>query len=283
MLQIRLFYDIIQDMKEKLAILPIIICLGIGGPVVASDCIGDTCDIDTTYWDDTDTLTLVTDEKLGDDSVLLIDTVSDQTCLPVSDDYCPFDTDTECEIWHKKPMMRENVSPRSPRIRDVKMHNFIGSVIYNGGIDATNPAARPLLARYQLLMRAARACCTDGLVYSLQRAGASDGTIYKFLVDDANFYNLGARCLMTTDDEIATQDFDTITPVMVSDVRNECLCQSREWFTAMLAPFQQAYTMMPEFADSEFLYTYTDGLQRTTTVSINQDVQNVLGQLAMCP
>ena len=194
-------------------------------------------------------------------------------------DGCPFDSETECEIWRRKPIVRETVSPRSPTIRIDTLNAFISAAKCNASIKATEPVAAPLLDRYKMLMRSANACCTDGLVYSLKNAGASEGLIYKFMADDANFYGFGSRCLMMTDEELDTKYPNTAT----ADVRNGCLCRGRQWFAAMLAPFQQAYAAAPEFADQKFYYTYTDGLQRQITVSINNDVQNVLKQLELCP
>ena len=75
----------------------------------------------------------------------------------------------------------------------------------------------------------------------------------------------------------------TATAVVAADVRNGCLCRGRQWFSAMLAPFQQVYSALPEFKNTQFNYTYKDGLQREITVSINNDVQNVLKQLSQCP
>jgi hypothetical protein len=103
------------------------------------------------------------------------------------------------------------------------------------------------------------------------------------LVDDATFYGFGNRCLMTTDHELDTKYPNTSTATVVADVRNGCLCRGRQWFKAMLAPFEQAYNEMPEFRDMPFYYTYQDGLKREVTVSINNDVQNVLKQLEQCP
>ena len=77
--------------------------------------------------------------------------------------------------------------------------------------------------------------------------------------------------------------FGFTTAVVAADVRNGCLCRGRQWFKAMLAPFEQAYNALPEFKDTEFYYTYTDGLKREITVSVNNDVQNVLKQLEQCP
>lgn len=201
----------------------------------------------------------------------------------MSDDGCPFETEVECDIWRRKPIVRETVSPRSPKIRDAKLYEFIDAASYDTNIDASDPAAAPLVARYKMLMQSAQACCTDGMVYSLKKAGASDGLVYKFLADDANFYGFGARCLMMTDSELDTNYRNTATATVVADVRNGCLCRGRQWFSAMLAPFNQVYDALPEFKNTPFHYTYTDGLQRQTTVSINKDVQNVMNQLAQCP
>lgn len=200
-----------------------------------------------------------------------------------SDDGCPFETDAECEIWRKKPIVRETVAPRSKKLRNLNMAEFVGVAACDKNISASHPVAAPLLERYKLLMRSAQACCTDGMVYSLKQAGASDGLVYKFMSDDANFYGFGARCLMMTDHELDTKYPNTATASVAADVRNGCLCRGRQWFSAMLAPFQQAYETLPEFKNAPFMYTYTDGLQREITVSVNNDVQNVLKQLAQCP
>lgn len=201
----------------------------------------------------------------------------------VVDDGCPFESETECEIWRRKPIVHETVSPRSPRIRESALNAFISAAKCNGNISANEDISAPLLDRYKMLMRSANACCTDGLVYALKRAGASDGLVYKFMADDANFYGFGARCLMMTDDELDKKYPNTATAAITADVRNGCLCRGRQWFEAMLAPFKQAYAAAPEFANQKFYYTYTDGLQRQTTVSVNNDVQNVLKQLEVCP
>ncbi len=198
-------------------------------------------------------------------------------------DGCPFESETECEIWRRKPIIRETVSPRSPKINAINMSEFISAAKCDKTIRADAPVAAPLLQRYKMLMKSANACCTDGMAYSLRAAGASDGLVYKFLADDANFYGLGARCLMMTDTELDEKYPNTATAAVAADVRNGCLCRGRQWFTAMLAPFADAYKQVPGFADQKFYYTYTDGLGREITVSVNNDVQNVLNQLALCP
>ena len=200
-----------------------------------------------------------------------------------TDDGCPFETETECEIWRRKPIVRETVSPRSPKLRDAKVAEFVQATQCNIHVTANEAVSAPLLDRYKMLMRSAQACCTDGIAYALKQAGASDGLVYKFMVDDANFYGFGARCLMMTDHELDTKYPNTATAVVAADVRNGCLCRGRQWFQAMLAPFEQVYQANPEFKTAQFNYTYKDGLQREVTVSVNNDVQNVLKQLSQCP
>lgn len=199
------------------------------------------------------------------------------------DDGCPFETETECEIWRRKPIVRETLSPRSPRLRDANVAAFVNAAECNEHITANEAVSAPLLDRYKMLMRSAQACCTDGMVHALKKAGASEGLIYKFMADDANFYGFGSRCLMMTDYDLDTKYPNTATAVVAADVRNGCLCRGRQWFQAMLAPFQQVYQELPEFKNTQFNYTYTDGLQREITVSVNNDVQNVLKQLSQCP
>jgi hypothetical protein len=208
---------------------------------------------------------------------------ADNVQIIESGDGCPFETAAECDIWRKKPMVRETLSPRSPKIRAEKMQEFICAARDNNRIKADSPAAAPLLERYKMLLNSARACCTDGMAHELKRAGATDGLVYKFLSDDANFYGLGGRCLMMTDTDFDTKYPNTATAAVAADVRNGCLCRSRQWFRAMLAPFADAFEAVPEFAKEKFDYTYVDGLQRQVTVSINNDVRNVLDQLALCP
>ena len=198
-------------------------------------------------------------------------------------DGCPFDSETECNIWRRKPIIRETVSPRSSEIRMDAVQAIAGRVGCGHEVSANEDIAAPLLDRYKMLMRSARACCTEGMAYQLKRAGASDGLVYKFMSDDANFYGIGDRCLMMTDAELDEKYPNMSVAVVAADVRNGCLCRGRQWFNAMLAPFRQVYAAAPEFKNQKFYYTYTDGLQRRVTVSVNNDVQNVLNQLALCP
>lgn len=199
------------------------------------------------------------------------------------DDGCPFKTLNECDIWRTKPMVREVVAPRSNALRPAAMQTFIDATRENPDIIATDAAAKPMLSRYHALVQSARSCCTEGIKYSLKRAGATDDLIYKFLIDDANFYGLGSRCLMMSDADMQMNFPGNATANVAAGVRDGCLCRGRQWFSAMLAPFITAYAENPEFATAPFEYTYIDGLDRETTVSVNYDVQNVLDILETCP
>ncbi|MCL2331499.1 MAG: hypothetical protein FWC61_03070 [Proteobacteria bacterium] len=209
-------------------------------------------------------------------------TIAIETCEGTKYVECPFTTDWECKIWLKKPQVSEAISPRAPRIRQVNVDALAALIKSGNEITPDVADARPLVARYRTLMSMARACCTDGMVSQLASAGATQGLIYKFLVDDANFYGFGDRCLMMTDRDL-NRFANTATSSIVGDVRNGCLCRQRQWYRALLAPFQQVEEAAPEWSSQRFDYTYTDGLQRQVTVSINNDVKNVLTQLNNCP
>jgi len=197
---------------------------------------------------------------------------------------CPFNTDLECHIWRTKPHVRETVAPRRPVLAADRMDNIIAALQCDGHLDANDPDAAPLLARYKLLMAASNSCCRDGITYHLRRAGATPGLVYKFVLDDANFYGFGARCLMMSDADLsASFAGGTATAETVADVRNACLCPGRAWFNSLLAPFGQIYAAVPWWENHPFEFTYTDGLQRQITVDINRDVRNVMNQLASCP
>ncbi len=275
---------------KQLKILSSLLVVCLASHAYASDCIGPDCDIEPFA-----PQVMVVPESAPVDSYrqTVIDfAMAGGACcdwemaeimLMRAENSCPFDTEWECRIWRRKPMVKESVAPRSPRIRDVNIDAFVAAAQCDANIDATADAAAPLLARYRMLMNATQACCTEGMIYTLRNAGASNGLVYKYLVDDANFYGFNTRCLMMSDEELAENYSDAITPDSVATVRDKCLCRGREWFWGMLAPFTQIYDIMPEFAYAPFNYTYIDGLGRETTVSVNQDVQNVLYQLQQCP
>lgn len=188
---------------------------------------------------------------------------------------CPFETNAECEIWRTKPAVRESVQPRVAKLSAQNMNALVRAACINPNITANNPLAAGLLGRYKLLLKSARACCTDGMVYRLKQSGGTDAEIYEFLIDDANGKDLGGRCLMMTPGQETSK--------IATDVRMACLCHGRDWFTAMLAPFRDVWRAAPQFANAAFNYTYDDGLGRTVTVSINDDVKNILNQLELCP
>ncbi len=113
------------------------------------------------------------------------------------------------------------------------------------------------------------------MVNKLHDAGASRGLIYKFLVDDANFYGFSDRCLMTSNEELRERYPATATAAAVAGVRDICLCQRRDYFDALLAPFDN-------FSDAEFIYSFKDGLDRDVNVSITNDVQTVKHLISQC-
>lgn len=202
-----------------------------------------------------------------------------------SSDYasCPFNTVSECAVWHKKPIVSESVAPRSNALRDGVMCEMSDEIEKNPNISANEKVMAPLLQRYRVLMRASQSCCTGGITYKLHKAGAEQELVYKFLSDDANFSGFSMRCMVMGDDEIQNIDKYVATAATVADVRNGCVCKSKSNLRALLAPFVQLYREYPSFANAPFEYRHYDGVGRAVVNSVNADVQNVLHQLEMCP
>ena len=196
---------------------------------------------------------------------------------------CPFATPKECAVWRRKPVVSESVAPRSRTLRDSVMCDIGSALEENPNITATNKVMTPLLQRYKVLMRVSQSCCTGGIMNKLKMAGMKKESIYRFLTDDANFSGFGTRCVVMDDTEIAQADKRPATSATIADVRNECICKSKNEIRALLAPFEQLYADYPEFADAPFEYRHYDGVGRAVTDSINTDVQNVLHQLEQCP
>jgi len=196
---------------------------------------------------------------------------------------CPFETEAECRIWLRKPTVRETVTGLASGVHAGRIADLIALSRAGNAITADMPKAAPLLNRYRALLAASQACCTSGMIHGLRSSGVAQGMIYRIMMDDANFFQFQERCLMITDEEFMMYSEATTTTGLAADVRDGCLCRSREYFESLLMPFPHMWRSTPPFADSGFEWTYADGLGRMTTVSINQDVQNVLDRLQFCP
>ena len=255
----------------------------------ASECVDDDC-----YFDDE--IVMVEEsapaidilEPQDPDNNFWIDDdfsyeITDESFMCNYDYGCPFDTAWECEIWNKKPVQNAAVYPRSEHLSSVKMDGILATLTFNGDIDAEDPMAAPLVERYEILMRASKNCCSEGIIYKMRKKDASDKKVYNFLKDDANEFAVGSRCLVMTNQEIDSSYSNGVTGDMVIGVRNSCLCKNRQWFDTLLEPFYDLYELAPDFEYSPFYYTYLDGFQREITVSINQDVQTVMDFLQYCP
>jgi hypothetical protein len=188
---------------------------------------------------------------------------------------CPFHTILECEVWTTKPHVKENIALPARSIGRKNTDALRRAIDSGGPVDINAPYARPLIGRYKMLMKAARACCSAGMESKLKADGATPGLIYKYMSDDANFYGFNDRCLVMDDEELSARYPETAAANAVSDVRDACLCGRREWFGALLAPFD-------DFSDTDFVYSYQDGLKRDVNVSITDDVRRVQEALLRC-
>lgn len=280
-------------MKTRISFLAIIaVALG-GGHINASECIGDDCDfqpiifeqniapMDFVEIDEPLTPVIADTEPIITDIYDTCDYVEEETC--VYDYNCPFSTAEECAIWYKKPAFKTNIHPRAPHFTDVRVDDMLYAIYSNYNISANAPEMSPLLDRYLILMKASRACCSEGIMYKMRQNGASDNAIYEFLKDDANYYAVASRCMVMNDDEFADSYSNGVTKKMAIEVRNACLCKNRQWFETLLQPYFDVYSRAPMFEERPFLYNYTDDMQRPVTVYINAEVHNTIGLIGACP
>ena len=282
-------------MKRYISILSLlVIAFGIN-PIIASECIDEDCELD-----DAVVVATVIEEDAPDilepidpaqnfwiDDDFSYDIESDDEICEIDESIynynCPFDTTAECEVWYTKPIYNESVAPRAPHLSSVKTDGILATLTFSGTIDANDDLAKPLLERYQILMRASHACCSEGIIYKMRQKGAKDAEVYQFLKDDANEFAVASRCMVMNDDEIAHSYSNGVTGQMIADVRNACLCKNRQWFESLLEPFFDIYERAPLFADRPFVYSYTDSMQRDITVYVNDEIQTTSGLLGACP
>lgn len=268
-------------MKNKISFLAVFaIALNVNY-VCASECIGDDCEFAPV-------------ESIEEIDMLVPAryefnwSVPEQTCVESEQmceyDYnCPFDSAEACAVWYKKPVFKTTVAPRAPHINPVRVDDMIFAMYSYDEVSANAPEMAPLMQRYHMLMKASNACCTAGITYKMREKGASDKAVYQFLKDDANRFAMTKRCLVTDNKDITPEYSNGVTGEMVADVRNLCLCKNKKWFDSMLQPFVDIYERVPSFSDEPFVYSYTDGMGREINVSVNEDVQNVLNLLSVCP
>ncbi len=268
-------------MKNKISFLAVLaIALGVNY-ANASDCVDEDCELNS--------VVVVAESEPVD--ILEPHTVNEnlwasnvETQSDCEYDYnCPFDSAEKCAIWYKKPVYKQAVYPREPHINPVKIDDIIYALNTNSGTSANVSVFAPLVERYNMLMRASKACCNEGIIYKLHNKNALDAQIYKFLKDDANYFAVGSRCLVMADSDISSEYSNGVDGQMINEVRDACLCKNRKWFDSLLNPFIDVYNRVPEFKSSAFEYKYTDGLNRHISVSINKDVQNAINMLANCP
>lgn len=268
-------------MKHKISFLAIIAMALNVNYVRASECIDDDCDLKPIVIEENINIDELSGPVKYEINVPAKDTSSETSC---DYDYnCPFDTAAECDIWYTKPVYAASLEPRAPHINPVLVDDILYAIYSNYEITANDCAMSPLLERYKILMNASKSCCTSGIIYKMHADKLSDKDVYNFLKDDVNHFATTNRCMVMPNDDISHSYSYGVTGEMVADVRNSCLCKNREWFENLLQPFVDIYERAPQFESAPFVYTYTDGLQREITVSVNEDVQTALGLLSACP
>ena len=277
-------------MKNKISFLAIIAAVFCANCANASECVGKDCEFAPIEIQQDINIDEIVEPVVYDinleqmpayDSYEYTETCEYETC--VYDYNCPFDTEIECAIWYKKPIHMTTLTPRAPHMNAVREDDILYAIFSNYSIDANDPAMSSLLERYKILMRASRACCSEGIMYKMRENGADEKDIYEFLKNDANYFAVASRCMVMNDEDIEHSYSNGVTGKMVVDVRNACLCKNRQWFETLLQPFWDIYQRAPMFENEPFVYTYSDDMQRDITVYINDEVHTTMGLLNACP
>lgn len=267
-------------MKRSISFLSLLLVMFGINHVNASDCVGEECELSGILMQQSTS----TEEDINTVEEIVVpetDTVDETSC---DYDYnCPFDTPEKCDVWNKKPVQVQAAHPRGAHLSELKMQEILYAINTNSDFSANDKAAKPLLQRYKILLRASKACCTEGIIHKLNENKASVKQIYQFLKDDANRFAVGERCLITANDELLSSYSSGVDGEMVSDVRGSCLCKNRQWFDTLFLPFKDVYERAPQFESMPFNYTYTDGLRRKVIVSVNEDIKTVMALLEECP
>ena len=261
----------LRIMKNKIYLLIAIISAIGANASIASECMGDDCE-----------LTTITETKVIVKPLPKTECVAEQ---PKCDyDYnCPFDNVKDCEIWNKKPVYNQAVYPRAPHLSTIKMEEILYGINSTSNFSANDDAAKPLLQRYLMLQNASVSCCEAGIIYKMREKGASEKDIYNFLKDDANYHAIKLRCLMIDNEEIESSYSYGVDGKMIYDVRNACLCKNKDWFNSLLEPFNDVYKRAPQFETMDFIYNYKDSMNRDISISVNRDVQTTMNLLESCP
>lgn len=274
-------------MKTKISFLTAVAILAGTSFANASECVGEGCDFEPIIFEE-EIAPMDFSEIEEPLTPIVVESEPVETCVYeqetcVHDYNCPFDTPAECAIWYKKPAYKTNLHPRAPHFSDVRVDDMLYAIYGNYNITGNDAEMSPLVERYNILMRASRACCSEGIMYKMRQNGATDEAIYQFLKDDANYYAVASRCMVMNDDEFAGSYSNGVTKKMAIEVRNACLCKNRQWFETLLQPFFDVYYHAPMFENNPFPYSYVDDMQRHVTVYINNEVHNTVGLIGACP
>ena len=272
------------SMKNKISFLAAVVILTGANFANASECVGDDCDFQPIVFEESlepMDFSVITEPEQIVTEYESCAYESEPAC--VYDYNCPFNTAEECAVWYKKPIYKTNLTPRAPHFSDVRVDDMLYAIYGNYDITANEETMSPLLERYLILMRASRACCSEGIIYKMRQSGADDKAVYEFLKDDANYYAVASRCMVMNDDEFADSYSHGVTKKMAIEVRNACLCKNRQWFETLLQPFFDVYYRAPMFEDRPFSYSYIDDMQRPITVYINEEVHDTMGLINACP
>ncbi len=190
---------------------------------------------------------------------------------------CPLDTVRECLVWLRKEPVKETLY-----LEDNIKYNDVNYVIeYDENISGQKKELKGLVERYKLLLKLSRVCCVENILNQMDIMNIDKNLIYKFLEDDAMFYNLGSRCIFTNSNK--NIDVEKINMIeLAENAKRSCVCKNAKKIQEVIKPFDRVYAENPKFMDKVFVVSITDGLNRTNQYDINYDIKNIKRQLQSC-
>lgn len=169
------------------------------------------------------------------------------------------------------------VDVRSAKIIDEERASNINHL---GGGGTTVSIMRDM---YHSLYRQGKYCCAYNTAQTMKRTNVHDKLIYKFLVDDINFYNSYNRCIFMSDEDVHNTFDISETAFLIKNIRNECVCNNKEKFLDKIKIFEAVYCQTPSFKNKQLTYKIKDDFGRIICKDVNRDIQVLKNLLRRCP
>ncbi len=186
-------------------------------------------------------------------------------------------------VWLTKPISKEVTTLSNGQTIEEELHETLAFLnATDEQICLDHPRLDFIKEAYQKMLISASACCRNNIAYLLEYEGASNNSVYGFLVDDYNFYRAGELCLFYSDSEIHNIFGETLTGKAVQTARNSCLCQNKSTVGRDVAIMRQIMHH-PRLKGCPTGYQTVDEFGRYTNRNIINDLEKLNYHTSFCP